>query len=180
MTFIDKICSNVEIEPQIQPLDNERFHFRSAVTSSEAGWTSKQEALGKRSYGIFYVRVTHVNSKCYKSKPTSEVFKEQEEEKKCKYQQRVLDVEMGSFMPLVFETNGGMGNGCQRVLKHLAEKIAQKDTEPYHVVITWLRTQILFELLRLAHTCVRGSRTPFCSKIEQSLDCEINVASADI
>ena len=55
---------------------------------------------------------------------------------------------MGSFTPLVFGTNGGMGNECQRFLKHLADKIAQKDTEPYHVVITWLRTQISFELLR--------------------------------
>ena len=30
------------------------------------------------------------------------------------------------------------------------------------------------------NACVRGSRTPFRSKIEQSLDCKINVASADI
>ena len=69
-------------------------------------------------------------------------------------------------------------NECQRFLKHLADKIAQKDTEPYHIVITWLRTQISFELLRSVHACVRGSRTPFRSRIEQSLDCKINVASA--
>ena len=68
----------------------------------------------------------------------------------------------------------------QSLLKHLADKIAQKDTEPYHVVITWVRTQISFELLRSVHACVRGSRTPFRSKIEQSLDCKISVASADI
>ena len=49
---------------------------------------------------FFDVRVTHVNSKCYQSKPTSEVFKEQEEEKKRKYQQRVLDVEMGFVLRL--------------------------------------------------------------------------------
>ena len=61
------------------------------------------------------------------------MFKEQEEEKKRKYQQRVLDVEMGSLTPLV--TNGRMGNEFQRFLKHLADKIAQKDTEPYHIVI---------------------------------------------
>ena len=81
---------------------------------------------------------------------------------------------------IIIGTNGGMGNEWQRFLKHLADKIAQKDTEPYHVVITWLRTQISFELLRSLHACVRGSRTPFRSKIEQSLDCKINVASADI
>ena len=180
-TFIDKICNNVEIEPRLQPLDNERFHLRSAVTSSEARLDIKAGGFWARGVTAFFdVRVTHVNSNCYQSKPTSEVFKEQGEEKKRKYQQRVLDVEMGSFTPLVFGTNGGMGNECQRFLKHLADKIAQKDTEPYHVVITWLRTQISFELLRSVHACVRGSRTPFRNKLEQSLDCKINVASADI
>ena len=40
-------------------------------------------------------------------------LREQEEEKKQKYQQRVLEVEMGlAFTPLVFGTNGGMGADC--------------------------------------------------------------------
>ena len=43
-------------------------------------------------------------------------------------QQRVLDEEMGSFTPLVFGTNDGMGNGCQRFLKYLTDTIAQNDT----------------------------------------------------
>ena len=179
-TFIDKICK-VENKPRLQPLDNERFHLRSAVTSSVARLDIKAGGFWARGVTAFFdVRVTHVNSKYYQSKTTSEVFKEQEEEKKRKYQQRVLDVEMGSFTPLVFGTNGGMGNERQRFLKQLTDKIAQKDTEPYHIVIAWLRTQISFELLRSVHTCVTGSRTPIHSKIEQSLDCKINVASADI
>ena len=90
----------------------------------------------------------------------------------------MLDLEMGLFTPLVFGTNGRMGNECQRFLKHFADKIAQKENEPYHIVITWLRTQISFELLRSVHACVRGSRTPFRGNIEQSLDCKIKVASA--
>ena len=179
--FINKVCNNVEIEPRLQPLDNERLHLRSAVTSSEAILDIKAGGFWSRGVTAFFdVRVTHVNFKCYQNKTTSEVFKEQEDEKKRKYQQRVLDVEMGSFTPLVFGTNGGMGNECQRFLKHLADKIAQKDTEPYNTVIAWLRTQISFEHLRSAHACVRGSRTPFHSKIEHSLDCKINVATAGI
>ena len=35
-SFLGKICTNVEVEPQLQPLDNERFNLRSAVTSPEA------------------------------------------------------------------------------------------------------------------------------------------------
>ena len=118
--------------------------MRSAVTSSDARLDIKARGFWARGVtAVFDVRVTHVNSKCYQSKPTSEVFKEQEKEKR-KYQQRVLDVEMASFTPLVFGTNDGMRNECQWFLKHLADEIAQKDTAPYHSVITWFRTQISF------------------------------------
>ena len=179
--FINKVCNNVEIEPRLQPLDKERLHLRSAVTSSEERLDIKAGGFWSRGVTAFFdVRVTHVTSKCYQNKTTFQVFKEREDEKKREYLQRVLDVEMGSFTPLVFGTNGGMGNECQRFLKHLADKIAQKDTEPYNTVIAWLRTQISFEHLRSAHACVRGSRTPFHSKIEHSLDCKINVATAGI
>ena len=60
------------------------------------------KAGGSWSRGVttfFNVRVMHVNSKCNQGKATSTIFKEQEEEKKWKYQQRVLDVEMRSFTP---------------------------------------------------------------------------------
>ena len=43
---------------------------------------------------------------------------------------------MGSFRPLVFGTNGGMGVECQMFLRHLAEELSKKDGEPYAAVIT--------------------------------------------
>ena len=64
-----------------------------------------------------------------REKTTSTIFKAQEEEKMRKYQQRVLDVEMGSFTPLVFGTNCGMGADCNCFLKRLAEKLS-KDNSP--------------------------------------------------
>ena len=44
-SLIGKVCTNVEVEPQLQTLDNERLNLRTAVTSPEArlGW---QEAFG--------------------------------------------------------------------------------------------------------------------------------------
>ncbi|XP_068684892.1 uncharacterized protein [Montipora foliosa] len=180
-SFITKVCKNVEAEPRLLPLDNERMHLRSAVTSSEARLDIKAGDFWSRGVTAFFdVRVTHVNSKCNQSKPTTEVFKDQEEEKKRKYQQRVLEVEMGSFTPLVFGTNGGMGNECQRFLKHLADKLVQKDGEPYNNVINWLRTVISFELLRSVHACVRGSRVPFRNIGDSLDDCRINVATAGV
>ena len=55
---------------------------------------------------------------------------------------------MGSFTPLVFGTNGGMGADCNCFLKRLAEKLSEKNEEPYHITITWIRTLLSFEILR--------------------------------
>ena len=67
---------------------------------------------------------------------------------------------MGSFTPLVFGTNGEMGADCNCFLKRLAEKLSEKDEEPYHITITWIKSLLSFEILRSVHTRVRGSRTP--------------------
>ena len=40
---------------------------------------------------------------------------------------------MGSFTPLIFGTNGGMGEECKMFMKHLAEKLADKDVEGYPI-----------------------------------------------
>ena len=136
--FLGKVYSNVEVEPQLQPLDNERFNLRSEVTSPEARLDMKAGGFGSPGVtAFFYVKVTHVYSKCNQGKATCTIFKKQEDEKKQKYQQRVvLDVEMGSFTPLVFGTNGRMGADCNCFLKRLAEKLSEKNEEPYHITIT--------------------------------------------
>ena len=59
---------------------------------------------------LFDVRVTHANSRSNQGKYTATIFKEQENEKKRKCNQRVMDVEMGTFTPLVFGTTGAWGS----------------------------------------------------------------------
>ena len=110
---------------------------------------------------FFDVRVTHINSKTNQGKSTAAIFKEQEGEKKRKYQQRVLEVEMGSLTPLIFGTNGGMGGECKVFMKHLAGKLAEKDVEGCPFVISWLRTRTSFEILKSVTTSIRGLRQPF-------------------
>ena len=135
-SLIGTVCTNVEVE------------LRTAVTSPEA----RLDFWSRGVTAFFDVR---------EKKHLHAIFKEQGEEKNWKYQQRVLDFEMGSFTPLVYETNGGMGADCNCFLKRLAEKLSEKNEEPYHITITWIRTLLSFEILRSVHTCVRGSRTPF-------------------
>ena len=87
---------------------------------------------------------------------------------------------MGTFTPLVLGTNGGMGIECQMFLKHLADKLSRKDGEPYHAVISWLRTRLCFEILRSVNICVRGSRRPFKNANDFENDFNVNVNVADI
>ena len=151
-SLIGKVCTNVEVEPQLQPLSNERFNLRRVVTSPQARLDFKAKGFWSGGVTAFFdVRVTYVNSKCNQGQTTTTIFKEQEEEKKRKYQQGVLDVEMGSFTPIVFGTKGGMGADCNCFLKCLAEKLSEKNEEPYHITVTWIRTLLSFEIIRLVH-----------------------------
>ena len=56
---------------------------------------------------------------------------EHEKEMKRKYPQRVIDVEMVSFTPLLFGTIGGMGKGYKLYLSSLADKLSRKKGESY-------------------------------------------------
>ena len=96
-TLVSKVCNNVEVEPKLIQLDNEEFILRTTNRSSDARLDIKAGDFWTRGVTAFFdVRVTHVNSQCNQSKGTPEIFKKQENEKKRKYQQRILDVEIGT------------------------------------------------------------------------------------
>ena len=123
-TLLTQVCIKVEAEPRLIPLDNEHFDLRSTNTSPDARLDIKAGGFWTRGVTAFFdVRVTHVKSCSNENKSTITIFKEQEMKKKRKYQQKVLDVEMGTFRPLVFGTNGGMGMESQLFLKNLANTL---------------------------------------------------------
>ena len=49
-----------------------------------------------------------------------------------------------------------MGEECKMFMKHLAEKLAEKDVEGHPVVISWLRTRVSFEILKSVNTSIRA------------------------
>ena len=74
---------------------------------------------------------------------------------------------------MVFGTNGGKGEECEKFLSNLANKISLKEDEKYSDTITWIRTRISFEILRSAIMCVRGSRVPFKKPTQDLTDFEL-------
>ena len=72
------------------------------------------------------------------------------EREKCRaYEQRVREVEQGSFSPLVFSTSGGMGRATTVTYKRLGSLLTMKRELPYGVVMDWLRCRLSFSLLDL-------------------------------
>ena len=79
----------------------------------------------------------------------------------------MLEVEHGSFTPVIFRTNAGFGQECSKYLKKLARKLSEKTDIDYGNVITWLRTHISMEIIRSSLLRLRGSRSPFrCYQVE--------------
>ena len=78
--------------------------------------------------------------------------------KKRQYASRVMEVEQGTFTPLVFTITGGMAEECKRYHNGLTELLAITKREDYASTVSWLRAKVSFAILRLAFHCLRGSR----------------------
>ena len=87
------------------------------------------------------------------------------------YEERVRDIEHGTFTPLIFAATGGLGRAATVMYRILASQLADKWKEPYGTVMGWLRCQISFSMTRSAIACLRGSRGSNC-QIPHSLSWE--------
>ena len=79
----------------------------------------------------FDVRVCYPNAESKRDLTTKQIYHQRESEKKRMYASRVLEVEQGSFTPLVFTTTGEMADECKRYHSRLAELSSTKKGEDY-------------------------------------------------
>ena len=71
-------------------------------------------------------------------------FAANEREKKRRYNLRVVDIEHGSFTPLIFKPYGGYSRETDAYISKLASKIAEKRIIKNSIVTHWLRSKISF------------------------------------
>ena len=89
-----------------------------------------------------------------------------------------MNIEHGTFTPLIFSLNGGMGPECAKYHQHLAQSIADKSGEKYSSIITLIRCKLSYLILRSCLMCVRGSR-PHVTANHTSADVEYNNVCTD-
>ena len=156
--YLRQICKDVTIEPHLIPIEAEQFQQKGNNAdkarldiAARGLWSTFERTLTD-------VRIFNPNSESYLAQTLAQLYIQQENQKKRQYLNRVLQVEKGSFSPLVFTTTGGMAPKANRFLKRVAEKISAKTREKYSQVMSNIRTRISFEIMRSVLVAVRGAR----------------------
>ena len=157
-TLMKEVCHNIQIEPELLPIAREGPQ-RRGITAEKA----RLDVAGVGVWGAYEktfldIRIMHPNSPSYLNKPIKDLYVMHEQEKKRNYNERVLQVERGSFTPIVGSTFGGWGNEAERHHKRIATLIAAKKNEDYADVISHIRTRLRFSILKSTLTAVRGVR----------------------
>ena len=106
------------------------------------------------------VKVFNPLARCNLNHGLPVVHEKNENEKKRKYNLRILQVEHGSFTPLAFLCFGGVSRGCSRFFSHNAECLANGRKEPKSKISAWIKARLNFALIRSMLLCLRGTRTP--------------------
>ena len=136
--LLTEVCRNVCIEPPPQALTGELLSHETSNSEDGARLdVSAQGFWGDRHQRTFFdVRVFHPNAPSYRKMQLPSAYCLHERQKPRSYDQRVREIEHGSFTPLVFTTSGGMGK-CASVT--LASLLSTKQEQNYGATIAWIR-----------------------------------------
>ena len=119
------VCNDVEVEPVLQEVTGETLNH-GANKAPDARLDIHARGFWERQRSAFFnVRVCHPNADSYRDLTPKQIYKKHENEKKRQYAERVMEIEEGTFTPLVSTTTGGMADGCVKYHSRLAELIAQ-------------------------------------------------------
>ena len=153
------VCNDVEVEPVLQEVTGETLNH-GANKAPDARLDIHARGFWERQRSAFFdVRVCHPNADSYRDLTPKQIYKKHENEKKRQYAERVMEIEQGTFTPLVFTTTGGMADECAKYHSRLAELIANKKGESYSSTISWIRAEVSFAIVRSVILCLRGSKS---------------------
>ena len=156
-----EVCNDVEVEAKLTPLTVEQIQYRSAITGDEARLDIRAQSFWVRGQEVFLViRVFDPNAnRRYLNATLPRCHKTNEKEKKRNYNNRILQIEHGTFVPLVFSIYGSMGRECTKFYSKLAELLSDKRKQSKSLTVNWIQTKVCFGLSKSCLLCLRGSRS---------------------
>ena len=82
-----------------------------------------------------------------------------------------MQIEHGSFMPLLVSATGRMSRECRKFYVRLLEILSEKRGVNYSTIATGIRRKIKFSLIKSIRFCTRGSRSTFSiTRLEKSIN----------
>ena len=106
------------------------------------------------------IRVFNPLARCHLNHSLPAVHKKNENKKKRECNQRILQVEHGSFTPLVFLCFGGMSRECSCFISHTAEHLPNRRKWFESKISAWIKARLNFALVRSMLLCLHGTRAP--------------------
>ena len=179
--ILTEICPSVSIELTLQPLMGEQLQLLTANTEDEARADSCAQGFwgNKQQRAFFDLWVFNPLAPSYCKSSLTTVYRRNENEKRRAYEQRIIEIEHGSFTPLVLSATGGMGQAAAMAYKRMASLLAEKRGQPYCRTMGWLRCVLNFSLIRSAIQCIRGARSARHRPGRLSLESPIDVAAEE-
>ena len=159
--WMSDVCSDVCIEPNLQTITNETLRGASAITEDGARLDIAANGFwdGCFEKAYFDVRIFNPHAPSNRQQCLAGTYRKYDRIKIRAYEQRVREVEHGSFTALVISLSGGCGNAASVCYKRLVSMLAEKWNQPYSSTLAWMRCKLSFALLRSAIQCIRGARS---------------------
>ena len=172
---LSKVCCDTEIEPKLVLLSGEDLSNRTTNRSNEARLDVQARGVWERGQQAFFdLRVFDHNACWYLNKSLQQCHVINKNEKKRAYNERVLQIDHGTFTPLIFSIYGSMAKECHKFYSRLSDLLLEKRNLPKSVVANWVRLKVCFALLKSILLCLHGSRI-VCRKTSE-LECDVDIS----
>ena len=165
--LITEVCLDVAVERLLAPLSGERFtadNSDSTNTAPDARADIRARGFWSRAESAFFdIRVFHPDAASYQHQVVRSLLEQQKRQKKLEYSERIINVDRGTFIPLVFTTIGGAAPECSVCFNRLCALLVvlEKGHKTYVELMLYVRCRLSFALLRFAIMCIRGYRSAY-------------------
>ena len=126
---MSEVCKDGEIEPKLTPLSGKELQDRTWSNSNKASVDIRTLCFWERGQHAFFDLLVFDPNVCrYCNKSLQQCYVMNEQEKKRPYNERILQIDHGTFTPLLFWINGIMGRECQKFYLRLSQMKLKKET----------------------------------------------------
>ena len=176
--LMKQVCKDVQLEPNLLPVTGEVLPTGSNVADGARADVSALSFWHPLCRAFFDIRVFNPFAPTNWSKKIPDMYTHHEQLKKKEYNERILQIDKGSFTPIIFSCSGGVAPEATKCIRTLAAKLSQKKQEPYSQVMSFIRRRLRFDLLRTCVISFRGERST--SNVTNIEDLEFGTCRFDI